>query len=840
MARRRSVRGESRGIERAIAEIRELHDRVQRLEGRRQEPVAILGAGLRLPRNLSDQNAFWRLLAAGQNAVTEIPRDRWDANAYHDPNPDRLGKMNARHGAFLEQVNEFDAAFFGISAHEAKIMDPQQRILLEVCWEALENAAIAPSSLAGTAAGVWIGISNSDHWRAVLSDVEAIDRFAVTGNAVGEAAGRLSWMLDTRGPSQVVDTGSSSSLVAVHMACESLRRGESTVALAGGVNLILTPELNIGLSKLHMLAPDGLAKPFDSQANGSVRGEGCVVFALRLLSRALADNDRILAVIRGSAANQNGRTTGWAVPNARAQAALIRRALEAAGVRPPDVAFVEANGAGTLWADSVELQVLEATLCGDRPLTEPLAIASVKTNLGDLEAAGGAAALLKTILALQRRAIPSHLSLRRKNPCIDWRQVPLYIPTDLTPWPKGACYLAGVSSFGYSGTNSHVIVEAPPVREGQKSEPERPLHILALSARREADLEQLVSRYRELIERGDTPAADICYTANAGRTHFAFRFCAIGPDSTHLASQLAQFRGGVHALASPQSPVAFLYPGGGSGYAGMARELYETSPAFRAGIDRCAGLAPSQTGRDLLAALYDPGNALFQRSGSSLPALFAVEYALTELWRSWGIEPAFVAGHGAGEYAAACTAGVISLADGLRLADAWQTLMESLPPGAGVASARSKPLLEDFDRVARKVTFAPPRIPFASTVTGRIMGADAFDRHYWRQARASVQSSEAVDTLFARGARIFLVAGPESPQARIKPAGFPKDAVVHSSLQAGQPNWLQMLETLRALYLSGVRVDWVGFDRDYSRSKIEAPTYPFQRRDDAGTRASAR
>lgn len=835
MARRQSVRRESHGIERAIAEIRGLYDRLQRLEGRTQEPVAILGAGLRLPRNLRDQDAFWRFLAAGRNALTEIPRDRWDADAYYDADPDRHGKMNVRRGAFLDRVNEFDAEFFGISEHEARVMDPQQRILLEVCWEALENAAVAPTSLAGTAAGVWIGISNSDHWRAVLSGYEAIDRFAIIGNAVGEAAGRVSWMLDARGPSQVVDTGASSSLVAVHLACESLRRGESTLALAGGVNLILSPELHIGLSKLHILAPDGLSKPFDSQANGSVRGEGCIVFALKLLSRALSDNDRVLAVIRGSAVNQNGRTAGWAVPNARSQAALIRRVLEAARARALEVAFVEANGAGTLWADAVELQVLEATLCRERPPSDPLAVGSLKTNLGDLEAAAGAAGLLKTILALRHHAIPAHLNLRRKNPCLDWEHAPLVIPTGLTPWPKGPCCLAGVSSFGNGGTNMHAIVEGPPVREEQIRERERPLHILALSARRPADLEQLVSRYRELLEHSGMPAADICYTANAGRTHFACRFCAIGRDTSQLGFQLAQFRGGVQAPAGSQPGIAFLYAGEGPGYLGVARELYETSPAFRAGIDRCAGLAPSPAGRNLILALYDPNSSFFRRSSSSLPALFAVQYALTELWRSWGIEPAFVAGQGAGEYAAACTAGILSPADALKLADTWQSLSESLPPGETMVG----PLLREFDRFVRTVPFGPSRIPFASSITGQIMGPDAFTRHYWlQQARASMRFSEAIGSLFARGARIFLAAGPELPVARIPAAEFPKRALVLSSLQAGKSDWSRMLETLKALYLEGVSVDWVGFDRDYARSKIEAPTYPFQRRDHATVRVS--
>jgi acyl transferase domain-containing protein len=834
MAKRQRLPRGGRSIERAITEIRVLHDRVQLLEGRQHEPVAILGAGLRLPPNLRDQAAFWRFLAAGQNAVSEIPRDRWDAHAYYDTDPDRPGKTNVLHGAFLERVHEFDAEFFGISAPEARVMDPQQRILLEVCWEALENAAVAPSSVAGTAAGVWIGMSNSDHWRAVLSNLEEIDRFALTGNAAGEAAGRVSWMLDARGPSQVVDTGSSSSLVAVHFACESLRRGESTLALAGGVNLVFSPELNIGLSKLHLLAPDGLSRPFDSQSSGSVRGEGCVVLVLKLLRRALSDNDRILAVIRGSAVSQSGRTAGWAAPNARAQVALIRRALEAAGVRAEDIALVEANGAGTPWADSVELQVLEATLCGGRPLAEPLAVASVKANLGDLEAAAGAAGLLKTILSIQRRAIPKHVSLLKKIPCLDWRQVAIYIPTDLTPWPPNARYLAGVSSFGNGGTNAHVIVEAPPLREPRESKLERPMHILALSARREADLAELASRYREILEDSDIQTADLCYTANGGRRHFGYRFCALGRNNADLKSQLVRFR--VRELTNLQPTIAFVYPGEGSGYAGMARELYETSPAFRTAINGCATLAPSENTRDLIVSLYDPENSLFERAGASLSALFVVEYGLTELWRSWGIEPAFVAGHGVGEYAAAYAAGILSPADALKLLEIRERARQLLDSGSG----KDEALLYEMDRVVGSVPLGVPRIPFASGLTGRIMGPDEYTRHYWRQqARARVRFGEAVRNILARGARVFLVAGPESPGVPNPTAGSSEHAPVLSSLRGGNSDWARMLESLRVLYLSGAGVDWAGFDRDYARSKIEAPTYPFQHRDYARVRVQA-
>src|SRR3984885_8230194 len=398
-------------LKRAIVELREMRGKLDELERRKNDPIAVVGVGLRLPGGASDETSLWRMLAEGRDAVTELPRERWDIEAYYEPDPDKPGKMNIRHGAFLTEVDQFDADFFGVSPREAVSMDPQQRLLMEVSWGALENAAIAPASLFGTQTGVFVGMGNNDYWRMVYGDEEQIDAYGALGNSYGVAAGRLSYFLGVHGPALTVDTACSSSLVAVHLACASLRSGECTLALAAGVNLILSPEANINFSKSRMLAPDGRCKTFDAAADGYVRGEGCVVVVLKPLSAALAARNRILAVIRGTALNQDGRSGGLTAPNGPAQEAVIREALKMAGVAPHEVSYLEAHGTGTSLGDPIEVRAAGAVLCQGRPMDKPLAISSIKTNIGHLEAAAGITGLLKVVLAFQNKQIPPHLHL---------------------------------------------------------------------------------------------------------------------------------------------------------------------------------------------------------------------------------------------------------------------------------------------------------------------------------------------------------------------------------------------------------------------------------------------
>jgi acyl transferase domain-containing protein/acyl carrier protein len=778
-------------IKRALLEIRDLRSRLHEVESRHREPIAVVGIGLRFPGGAVDLSSFWRLLAEGRDAISEIPPDRWDREAFFDSNPDRPGKMNVRNGGFIDGVDQFDAEFFGISPREAASMDPQQRLLLEVAWEALEHAGESPASLADTQTAVFIGVANGDYLRMLYSNQEEIDTYAASGNGFSLASGRLSYLLGVHGPSVTIDTACSSSLVALHLACQSLRLGECNIALAGGVNLILAPELHINLAKAHILAPDGRCKSFSAAADGYSRSEGAGVAVLKPLSAALADRNRILAVIRGSAINQDGRSAGITAPNGPAQEAVIRAALKNAGVSPEDVTYVEAHGTGTALGDPIEVQALAAALGQHRSPDRPLFVGSVKTNIGHLEAAAGIAGLAKAILILQHQAIPSHLHLREKNPAVDWKNLPVSIPTELTPWPVDAPTVIGLSSFGMSGTNAHVVLEAAPAPQKTSNDPERPLHLLALSANNETALCELVARYERLLSDRHADLADVCFTANAGRSTFSYRFGVVGTDTTEIRSKLADLLAHPHFEAAGSRPkIAFVYTGQGAQYPGMGAELYRTSPTFRAALDECEQLLRPHMDRRLTEILFPAPDceSLIDKPIYAQPAMFALEYALTQLWRFWGIKPDLVAGHSLGEYTAACAAGIFNLSDGLRLVAARGKLTASLPPGGGmtavfapehrvraaiapyenklsVAAINSsdnvvvsgdsvelerltkqlqvdgikfhrlnvltayhshllEPILDEFESVASSIDYACPKIGFISNVTGTLIDAD--------------------------------------------------------------------------------------------------------------------
>jgi acyl transferase domain-containing protein/SAM-dependent methyltransferase len=685
-------------LKRAILELREMRTKLEGSERRQREPIAIVGIGLRLPGGADSESSLWKMLAEGADAISEIPSDRWDIDAYYDPDPDSPGKMNTRHGGFIREVDQFDAEFFGISPREAVSMDPQHRILLETSWEALENASISPRHLAGSQTGVFIGYGNSDYWRLIYRDEERIDAYSALGNAFSVAAGRLSYFLGLHGPSLVVDTACSASLVAVHLACQSLRSGECTLALAAGINLILSPEANINFSKSRMLASDGRCKTFDAKADGYVRGEGCGVVVLKSLSLALADGNRILSVIRGSAVNQDGRSGGLTAPNGPAQEEVIRAALVAASIKPHEVGYLEAHGTGTSLGDPIEVRAAAAVLCENRAAETPLAIGSIKTNIGHLEAAAGIAGLLKVVMVLQKGQIPPSLHLTEKSPYIDWDNLPIVVPTSLTPWiPVNGKRIAGLSSFGFSGTNAHLIVEEPPEIIQLPTVSERPIHLLAFSGKSGKALHELGQGFSNSLETANAQSlADTCFSANAGRAHFSHRVAILGENSQQVRNGLGSFLrhqevpnvlvGEMTDLSVP--PVAFLFTGQGSQYVGMGRELYLTSPTFRRVLDRCEEILRPHLERKLLSVLYpETGeDSVLDDTSYTQPALFALEYSLAQLWLSWGVRPAFVMGHSVGEFVAACVAGVFSLEDGLRLVAERGRLMHSLPAGGRMSA----------------------------------------------------------------------------------------------------------------------------------------------------------
>ena len=686
-------------LKRALVALEEMQARLHAAERRGREPLAVIGVGCRLPGGVSGPDDYWRLLSEGRDAITEVPRDRWDADAVYDPDPEAPGKCYTRWGGFLEQVDGFDPQLFGIAPREAMEMDPQQRLLLEVSYEALEHAGQAPDRQAGTRTGVFVGICSSDYLRLSphTADPSRINAYSASGTAHSIASGRVAYALGLQGPAVSVDTACSSSLVAVHLACQSLRAGECRMALAGGVHLMLGPDNTILFCKSRMMSPTGRCHTFGAAADGFVLGEGCGVVVLKRLADAQADGDRILAVIRGTAVGQDGASGGLTVPSGPAQAAVIKDALANAGLRASDVGYVEAHGTGTTLGDPIEVRALAEALGHDRPQDRPLLIGSAKTNIGHLEAAAGVSGLIKAVLSVERGLIPAHLHAAEPSPHIPWAELAVTVATERRSWPASARRIAGVSSFGFSGTNVHVLVEEPPAPASRGSEGERPLHLMALSARTKTALHAQAGRYASHLARHpDEVATDAAFTANTGRAHLLERQALVFRSGEDLRVQLAALAEGkapggplAGSLTGTDRPrLVFLFTGQGAQYAGMGHRLYETQPTFRRTLDLCQDILRDRLQRPLLKVMFEDGAALDQTAYTQ-PGLFALEYALAELWRSWGIEPAAVMGHSVGEYVAACVAGVFSLEDGLHLIAERGRLMQALPAGGVMAAVQA-------------------------------------------------------------------------------------------------------------------------------------------------------
>jgi acyl transferase domain-containing protein len=654
-----------------------------RLEGRdRLEPIAVIGLACRFP-GAESAEAFWQLLREGGDAIQPVPSDRWDSEAWQRQGETSGVRMPGQ-GGFLRSVDAFDAAFFEISPREAEAIDPQQRLLLEIAWRAFEHAGVPLDSLRGSETGVFVGAHShsTDYARLTFDQPDTIGPFVATGTAQNFLAGRLSYFFDLRGPSLVVDTACSSSLVAVHLACQSLRAGECRSALAAGVNLILTPHFSLAAAHMQMLAPDGRCKPFDARADGFGRGEGCGAVLLKLAAAARADGDRILAVIRGSAINQDGQTNGITAPNGRAQQVVIERALANAGVTPEQISYVEAHGTGTPLGDPIEAEALVNALNANRPAGARCWIGSAKANVGHLEGAAGVAGLIKTVLGLTHCTIPPLAQFSRLSPHVSTGGL-LAFPTAATPWPIGNHRrIAGVSSFGWSGTNAHVIVEeAPtPVAAAEPPAPAGP-QILPLSARNPPALRTLAQAYADRLANMPS-ATDFVWSSAARRTHFEHRIAVVGDTAATLRSRLDQFvsMGSAPFVVSSvarheAAGLAFVFPGQGSQWPAMGEELYATDGAFREAIDACDAAARPFVSWSFADAIRRPAPGRSDTIDVVQPLLFAMAVGLAARWRAWGIEPDAVVGHSMGEIAAAHVAGALTLEDAARIICVRSTLL---------------------------------------------------------------------------------------------------------------------------------------------------------------------
>ncbi|WP_079075372.1 phthiocerol type I polyketide synthase PpsB [Mycobacterium tuberculosis] len=691
-------------------------DRVSRIAV--AEPVAVVGIGCRFPGDVDGPESFWDFLVAGRNAISTVPADRWDAEAFYHPDPLTPGRMTTKWGGFVPDVAGFDAEFFGITPREAAAMDPQQRMLLEVAWEALEHAGIPPDSLGGTRTAVMMGVYFNEYQSMLAASPQNVDAYSGTGNAHSITVGRISYLLGLRGPAVAVDTACSSSLVAVHLACQSLRLRETDLALAGGVSITLRPETQIAISAWGLLSPQGRCAAFDAAADGFVRGEGAGVVVLKRLTDAVRDGDQVLAVVRGSAVNQDGRSNGVTAPNTAAQCDVIADALRSGDVAPDSVNYVEAHGTGTVLGDPIEFEALAATYGhgGDA-----CALGAVKTNIGHLEAAAGIAGFIKATLAVQRATIPPNLHFSQWNPAIDAASTRFFVPTQNSPWPTAeGPRRAAVSSFGLGGTNAHVIIEQgselAPVSEGGEDTGVSTLVVTGKTAQRMAATAQVLADWME-GPGAEVAVADVAHTVNHHRARQATFGTVVARDRAQAIAGLRALAAGQHAPGvvshqdgSPGPGTVFVYSGRGSQWAGMGRQLLADEPAFAAAVAELEPVFVEQAGfslRDVIAT----GKELVGIEQIQL-GLIGMQLTLTELWRSYGVQPDLVIGHSMGEVPAAVVAGALTPAEGLRVTATRARLMAPLSGQGGMAllgldAAATEALIADYPQVTVGIYNSP-------------------------------------------------------------------------------------------------------------------------------------
>ncbi|TDV49772.1 type I polyketide synthase [Actinophytocola oryzae] len=855
------------------------------------EPIAIVGMACRLPGAVATPEDLWELVLSGTDAIGPFPTDRgWDIEGLYDPDPARQGKSYVREGGFLADAGGFDAEFFGVSPREALAMDPQQRVLLEVCWEALEDAGFAPGSLAGSPTGVFAGVSGQGYGGAVARESGA-EGYLLTGNAASVVSGRVSYALGLEGPAVSVDTACSSSLVALHLAAQALRAGDCSLALAGGVSVMATPTPFVVFSRQRGLAPDGRCKPFAANADGTGWSEGAGVVVLERLSDARRAGHRVLAVVRGSAVNQDGASNGLSAPNGPSQQRVIRQALANAGLSASEVDVVEAHGTGTTLGDPIEAQALLATYGQDR--VEPLWLGSVKSNIGHTQTAAGVAGVIKMVQALRHGVLPPTLHADEPTPHVDWSAGAVRLLTETRPWADpGRPRRAGISSFGVSGTNAHVLLEQPP--EVDEDGPVAGIGgMWVVSGRTEEALRAQAERLRSVVDE----AVDVHGVGAAlalGRDHFAHRAVVVGEDPTALARGLDALARGVagtgvvRGVARAGRPV-FVFPGQGSQWVGMAAGLLDESPVFGAGMAECARALAPHVDWSLLEVVRGGGE--LDRVEVVQPVLWAVMVSLARLWRSFGVEPAAVVGHSQGEIAAAVVAGGLSLEDGARVVASRSRALRWLSGGmvsvslpesemrqwigssavsvaaingprsvvvsgevAAIEDLLARLAAEEVDARRIAVDYAAhsaevdqvrdelsaaladirPRsgeIPFVSTVTGEALDTAALDARYWfDNLREPVRFQSATQAVLAAGHRVLLEVGPHPVLSLGMQQTLDEtgvSATLLATLRRDDGGMDRLRTALAHAHVAGVELDWQAVFGAGAR-RAELPTYAFQ------------